>query len=81
MEVSQVIQELNVIFRDVLDNDDINLQPETVAQDVEDWDSLNHIQLVVAIEKHYKIRFTAAEIQGWQNVADMIKSIIQKKSN
>ncbi len=81
MEINQIIQELNVIFRDVLDNDDINLQPETVAQDVEDWDSLNHIQLVVAIEKHFKIRFTAAEIQSWQNVADMCKSIIQKKSS
>ena len=51
----QVIAEVTDIFRDVLNNDSIQLKYETSANDVQDWDSLNHIDLVLAIEKHFKI--------------------------
>ena len=78
MEAQQVISQLNEIFRDVLDNDDINLSSETTADDIEEWDSLNHIQLVVAIEKKFKIRFNASEIQSWKNVSEMVVSIQDK---
>ena len=76
--MNQLIEDLTVIFRDVLDNDDIVLKPETTAADIEEWDSLNHIQLVVAIEKKFKIKFTASEIQAWKNVQDMCDSINNK---
>jgi acyl carrier protein len=78
MELNEIIAQLNPIFRDVLDNDAISISPETKADDIEEWDSLNHIQLVVAIEKHFKVRFTAAEINGWKNVGDMCKAIVQR---
>ncbi|WDF79725.1 acyl carrier protein [Mucilaginibacter sp. KACC 22773] len=80
MEKSEVLKQLNEIFIDELDNDRIVLKYETTANDVEDWDSLNHIQLVVAIEKKYKIRFSTQEIQGWKNIEELIDSINAKLS-
>jgi acyl carrier protein len=79
MNKEQALNEVNDIFKEVLDNDDIQLNYETSADDVEDWDSLNHIQLVVAVEKHFKVRFTAQEIQTWKNVGEMLDNIIKKK--
>ena len=78
MERQEIINQVTGIFKDVLDNDDITLTDATTAGDVEDWDSLNHIQLVVAIEKHFKIRFTAKEIHSWQNVGELVDSLAAK---
>ncbi len=78
MEKSQILDEVQAIFRDVLDNEDIVLASETTADDIEEWDSLTHIQLIVAIEKHFKIRFTSREILSWQNVGQLIDSIAAK---
>ena len=75
MEKPEILKKVNDIFIDVLDDGNIVLAYETTANDVEDWDSLNHIQLVVAIEKQFKIRFTAHEIQSWNNVGEMVGSI------
>ena len=74
----QVLTEVTGIFRDVLDNDSINLKYETSAPDVADWDSLNHIELVVAVEKHFKIKFNFAELQKFQNVGQMCDNILGK---
>lgn len=74
----QVLTEVTGIFRDVLDNDSINLKYETSAPDVADWDSLNHIELVVAVEKHFKIKFNFAELQKFQNVGQMCDNILVK---
>jgi acyl carrier protein len=79
MNKEQTLNEVTDIFKDVLDNDDILLNYDITADDVEDWDSLTHIQLVVAIEKHFKVRFTAQEIQSWKNVGEMLDNIIKKK--
>ena len=81
MELNEIIPQLNVIFRDVLDNDAISVSADTTADDIEEWDSLNHIQLVVAIEKQFKVRFTAAEINSWKNVGDMCRAIIQRNQD
>ena len=78
MDKKQILSEVEEIFRDVLDNEDIELQESTTADDVEEWDSLTHIQLIVAIEKHFKVKFTAQEIMEWRNVGEMIDCIIRK---
>jgi len=78
MERADILEKLEEIFRDTLDNDKISLQEATMAKDVEDWDSLNHVQLVYAIEQDLHIEFNAIEVQTWKNVGQMIDSI-QKK--
>ena len=78
MEYNQVVKEVNDIFIDVLDNEDIKLTDSTTATDIDEWDSLSHIQLVVAIEKHFKIKFNTAEIQSWKNVGEMCKAIANR---
>ena len=78
MEKSQILDEVQAIFREVLDNEEIVLANETTADDIEEWDSLTHIQLIVAIEKHFKIKFTSKEILSWQNVGEMIDCIATK---
>lgn len=78
MERNEMLKQINEIFIDVLDNEDVALEEFTTATDVDDWDSLNHIQLVVAIEKHFKIRFTSKEIQSWKDVGEMMTCINEK---
>ena len=75
MTTDEIIQDVNRIFRDVLDNSNIELSRTTTAQDVEDWDSLNNIQLVIGIEKFFKVKFTSREIRTWKNVGDMCDAI------
>lgn len=78
MDRNSIVQELNPIFRDVLDLPKLDLVSESNASNVEGWDSLAHINLVVAIEKNYKIKFALGELQGLKNVGDMA-DLIQKK--
>jgi len=78
METDKILAKLQEIYRDVLDNDDIVLTPATTADDIEEWDSLANVQLVVEIEGEFGIRFTSAEIPSWRNVGDMIACIQAK---
>jgi acyl carrier protein len=75
MDRSEILKQVNEVFVDTLDDDNVAVAEETTASDVEEWDSLTHIQLVVAIEKKFKIRFTAKEIQSWNNVGEMLDCI------
>jgi len=78
MERHDKLKQINDIFIDILDNEDILIEENTTAKDIDEWDSLTHIQLVVAIEKKFKIRFTSREIQSWKNVGEMIDCIETK---
>ena len=71
-------EKLNEIFTDVLDLDECNLTDKTSADDIEEWDSLSHIQLIVAIEKAFIIKFTSLEIMKWNNVGEMVDSMMEK---
>lgn len=78
MDKKEILKELNNIFIDVLENDEILISETTTSNDLDDWDSLNHIHLVVEIEKFFKIRFTSLEITTWNNIGDLITSIEAK---
>jgi acyl carrier protein len=78
MTPAQVLSDVKAIFVEELDDQSITIGPETTANDVDGWDSLTHIQLVVAIEKHFKIRFTAGEVQRFRNVGEMCERIVAK---
>ena len=78
MDKSEILSQVQDIFRDVLDEESIVLEESTTANDVEEWDSLTHIQLIVAIEKHFKIKFLSKEILSWKNVGEMVASIAAK---
>ena len=79
MEKNEILAKVRTIFRDVLDNEEIVLTDETTANDIEEWDSLSHIQLIVAIEKAFGIKFTSLEIMKWKNVGEMLDSIVAKQ--
>ena len=78
MQREDVYKQLNEIFADVLDLDEVQLTEDTTADDIEEWDSLSHIQLVVTVEKAFGIKFTALEIMRWKNVGAMVDSIMSK---
>ena len=75
MDKKEILVKVQAIFRDVLDNEDIELSFDTVANDIDEWDSLTHIQLIVAIEKYFGIKFSAKDILEWNTVGDMIDKI------
>ena len=79
MKRNQIICLLNEIFEDIIDEGPVSLSDETTSKDVEGWDSLTNIQLVVEIEKHLNIKFISEEMFSWDNVGEMIDCIIQKK--
>jgi acyl carrier protein len=75
MDSHTILEELQSIFREILDQPDLVLTSQSNANNVEDWDSLAHINLVTAIEKRYKIKFALAELQDLKDVGDMIDLI------
>lgn len=78
MEKSEILETMNKIWRDELDNESITLTEISTAKDVEEWDSISNIQLVVATEKFFKIRFTSSEIAAFKNVGEMVDCIKNK---
>lgn len=73
-----ILNELQPIFQDVFDDEDLVVTNESNAENIDDWDSLSHIRLVVAIEKQFGIKFAFGELQGLKNVGEMIE-VIEKK--
>jgi acyl carrier protein len=76
-----IFEQLTEVFRDVFDDDELVIDATTTAQDVDGWNSLAHIRLVVSIEKAFKLRFSAAEIGNLKNVGDMVELILLKQVN
>ncbi len=73
--MDEIYERLNEVFRDFFDDDEIELTPETTAEDIEDWDSLNHITLMAAVEEEFGVRFTMGQVSGMKNVGEMAEII------
>jgi acyl carrier protein len=79
MQQTEIYEKLTAIFRDVFDEDGLSLTPETTADDVDGWDSLTHIRLVLAVSKTFGLKFSASEIGNLKNVGEFA-TLIEKKA-
>ena len=78
MTREEVFEKMNEVFRDVFDDEDITVTDETTADDIEDWDSLEHINLVNAMEEEFGVKFAMGEIVALKNVGEMADLIMGK---
>ncbi len=78
MELDELITEVNTIFIEVLEDETIELNEYTTSDEIESWDSLNHIQVITAIESHYKVCFEVNELLNFNNIGDMCRCLQQK---
>jgi acyl carrier protein len=78
MTKEAIYARLNIVFRDVFDDESITIKEETTAKDVEDWDSFGHINLIVAIEGEFGLKFTMGEVTGMHNVGEMATIIAER---
>jgi acyl carrier protein len=75
------LDRLQEVFRDVFDEDDLTITGETTADDVDDWDSLRHVTLVVNVEGAFGIRFSSLEVAGLKNVGQLVDLIESKRGS
>ncbi len=78
MSEQEIYNRLNEVFRDVFDDDEIEVEAETTADDIEDWDSLAHINLISAVEDEFGIRFKMGEVSTMKNVGEMVDIISER---
>jgi acyl carrier protein len=74
----EVLARLTAVFRHTFDDDTIEISDATTAADIEEWDSLAHITLILGVEREFKIKFKAAEVGSFSNVGEMIVLIAQR---
>ncbi|MEO6136076.1 MAG: acyl carrier protein [Ginsengibacter sp.] len=78
MQPEKIINDLTQIFKTIFEDDSISLNENTTTSDIESWDSLNHIHMITAVEKHFKIRFDLNELLNFKNIGDLCKGILEK---
>lgn len=75
MDAKELKKRLTEVFRDVFDDDSIVITADTTADDIEDWDSIEHITLIGAVEDEFSMKFKMGEVSGMNNVGEMMKII------
>lgn len=73
-----IFKTVNEVFHDVFDDESIVVGEETTAEDIEDWDSLEHINLIAAIEQEFGIKFTMGQVVSMKNVGEMVDIILEQ---
>lgn len=79
MDRAEIIAKIQDVMIDVLDLDELSLTEATTAKDVEGWDSLSHLRLIVAVEQDFGLKFTTGEIERLKNIGDMVNTIQSKQ--
>ena len=74
----KIIERLNEVFQNVFDDEDITVDRDTTADDIEDWDSLEHIRLIAAVEREFGVKFTMKEVSSMKNVGEMMDIIAER---
>lgn len=77
-DATQIYAKLTEIFRDIFDDDNLQVTPELTAKDVDEWDSLNHIRLVLSVERAFSVTFSAAQVDRLKNVGEFAELIGSK---
>ncbi len=80
MDETILYNRLTTIFRDVLDDDSLQLMPDLTAKDVDGWDSMAHIRVLLSVEQAFRVKFTTAEVGKLERIGDLA-SLIQSRSN
>jgi acyl carrier protein len=75
------LEKLQSIFREVFDRPDLTIYDSMQAKDVDGWDSLNHVTLIMAIEEGFRVRFSTREVMSFQNVGEMIACLDKKMAS
>lgn len=78
MSKNEIVKRLTEVFRDIFDDDSIVITEKTTANDIEDWDSIEHINLIGAVEEEFGMRFKMREVSGMKNVGEMINIIAER---
>lgn len=78
MNREEIFTKLNEVFRDVFDDEKIAVNDATTADDIEDWDSLEHVNLIVAVQNAFGVKFNIGQVNSMQNVGEMVDIILQK---
>ncbi|HPY84634.1 acyl carrier protein [Ruminococcus sp. XPD3002] len=78
MNDQDIITRLNSVFRDVFDDDSLSVSENTTSADIEDWDSIEHINLISAVEDEFSMQFRMREVSGMKNVGEMIAIIKER---
>lgn len=79
MTPDQILHKLNEVFQEVFDDDDLEIKPEYSAEDVDGWDSLTHIRMLLTVERIFGVKFSTSEVGHLQTVADLVK-LVQSKT-
>ena len=78
MTREEVYETLNGVFQDVFDDESIEVHDETTSDDIEDWDSLEHINLIAAVEQEFGVKFNMGQVVSMKNVGEMVDIILSQ---
>ncbi len=69
--MSQTLEQLSEVFQEVFDDDELEIESSTSAKDIDEWDSLMHVNLILAVEKRFGVRFTGTEVASLKDVGEL----------
>ena len=78
MTDAEILATIQQLMREYFDEDELVITPQTTANDVEAWDSMNHLNIIIALEQRFKIKFLTSEVEALHNVGDLVSTISRK---